>query len=271
MAGIAVATGAAENCTNPGTGGFTLLGPNSATRRRFRDDSRISSGVQVWYGATDGTQTEWGAGTLTVGTNGAADTLSRDAVIETTAGNTSKLNFTGNLIVYSSDTGWSHPVMDLAGVCWGGPGRGQMLRTDQSFVSQAAGFGGQSGLAPTSQAPAQIGNSISFTAMASRLNVDFLLDGALDASSYTIKSTDSLTIAARVTLRAATDGSQISFLDASADAIPGSRAKMMVAFQWGSLFVGTQYLLVFSTYLGASNNSAGRYGTSNALYRLTNF
>ncbi len=120
MSAPLLATGAVESCNNPGRSAFTLLGPVASNRRRFRDDPRMVTGAQVAYTATDGTQTEWGIGTLTIGQSGASDTLSRDLVIENTAGTTATLTFSAAVTVFSAPSSSMLAMKDQAGIVYTG-------------------------------------------------------------------------------------------------------------------------------------------------------
>jgi len=84
-----------ETATNPGTASFVL---NGAVQDRRSFASAAPSGGQVFYFADDGTQAEWGVGTLTVGT---PNMLSRQSIAGTTQNTTQALNFTGTVRVYS--------------------------------------------------------------------------------------------------------------------------------------------------------------------------
>ncbi|KAA8387774.1 hypothetical protein FKW31_03810 [Acetobacter sp. DmW_136] len=84
-----------ETATSPGTGGFTLNGAE-ANRRAF--STAFPNGGNVLYFADDGSQAEWGIGTLTVGT---PSTLARSTVLGNTAGTKVALNFPGSVEVYN--------------------------------------------------------------------------------------------------------------------------------------------------------------------------
>ena len=84
-----------ESISAPGTAATINLGVAAAGRRRFRD--AYATGSLVFYFLDDGTQAEWGYGTLTIAT---PDTLTR-TVLGNTAGTTLKLNFTGTTRVYN--------------------------------------------------------------------------------------------------------------------------------------------------------------------------
>lgn len=84
-----------ETATAPGTGSFILNGPEP-DRRSF--SAAFPNGGAVFYFADDGSQAEWGVGTLAVGT---PSTLSRTTVVGTTGNSKSALNFSGTVEVYS--------------------------------------------------------------------------------------------------------------------------------------------------------------------------
>lgn len=80
----------------PGTGLTVNLGAAPAGRRRWRD--AFATGTTVFYAISDGTQMEWGIGTLT---HGSPDTLSRSTVLGNSLGTTTRLNFSGACRVYN--------------------------------------------------------------------------------------------------------------------------------------------------------------------------
>ncbi|WP_395496341.1 hypothetical protein [Acetobacter sp. KSO5] len=104
-----------ETATAPGTGSFTLNGPE-ADRRSF--EAAFSSGALVFYFADDGSSAEWGIGTLTVGT---PSVLARTTVLGNTANTKTALNFPGTVEVYNEIPAEFMPVLgqdgslDLAG------------------------------------------------------------------------------------------------------------------------------------------------------------
>lgn len=98
-----------ETATSPGTGGFTLNGAE-ANRRAF--SAAFPSGGNVFYFADDGSQAEWGIGTLTVGT---PSTLARSTVLGNTAGTKVALNFPGSVEVYNEIPAEMVPVLEQDG------------------------------------------------------------------------------------------------------------------------------------------------------------
>lgn len=86
-----------QNANAPGTAASVQLLSTVTGRRAWL--SAFSTGSVAYYFMDDGTQAEWGYGTLT---SGSPDTLSRDTVIGNTAGTTSRLNFTGAVRVFCS-------------------------------------------------------------------------------------------------------------------------------------------------------------------------
>ncbi|MCP1271972.1 hypothetical protein [Acetobacter cerevisiae] len=98
-----------ETATAPGTGSFTLNGPET-NRRSF--SAAFPNGGSVFYFADDGSSAEWGVGTLTIGT---PSTLSRTTIIGTTSGGTSVLNFPGSVEVYNEIPAEYVPVLEQDG------------------------------------------------------------------------------------------------------------------------------------------------------------
>jgi len=85
-----------EQANAPGTAVNVNLAGAPAGRRVWR--SGFATGTVVFYGMTDGTQEEWGVGTLTWGS---PDVLARTTVLGNSAGTTARLNFTGAVRVYN--------------------------------------------------------------------------------------------------------------------------------------------------------------------------
>lgn len=98
-----------ETATSSGTGGFTLNGAE-ANRRPF--SAAFPNGGNVFYFADDGSQAEWGIGTLTVGT---PSTLARSTVLGNTAGTKVALNFPGSVEVYNEIPAEMVPVLEQDG------------------------------------------------------------------------------------------------------------------------------------------------------------
>lgn len=98
-----------ETATSPGTGGFTLNGAE-ANRRAF--STAFPNGGNVLYFADDGSQAEWGIGTLTVGT---PSTLARSTVLGNTAGTKVALNFPSSVEVYNEIPAEMVPVLEQDG------------------------------------------------------------------------------------------------------------------------------------------------------------
>lgn len=98
-----------ETATAPGTGSFTLNGPETS-RRSF--SAAFPNGGSVFYFADDGSSAEWGVGTLTIGT---PSTLSRTTIIGTTSGGTSALNFSGSVEVYNEIPAEYLPILEKDG------------------------------------------------------------------------------------------------------------------------------------------------------------
>jgi hypothetical protein len=86
-----------ETCNAPGTGSVVNLLGAVTGRLPFIGSATFASGDSVFYFMHDGTQSEWGYGAVT---SGSPNTLARTTVIKTSAGGTSRLNFTGLTRVY---------------------------------------------------------------------------------------------------------------------------------------------------------------------------
>jgi hypothetical protein len=84
-----------ETTTNPGTS--TTVNLAGAETGFVGFASAFSTGASIYYVLRDGTQWEAGSGTFTTGS---PNTISRTTVISNSAGNTSRLNFTGLTQVY---------------------------------------------------------------------------------------------------------------------------------------------------------------------------
>lgn len=98
-----------ETANAPGTGAFTLGGAPDG-RQTFAD--AFPNGGDVFYYATDGVQSEWGIGTLTVGS---PNVLVRKTVIGNLFGTTAALNFTASVTVYSEVPAKNTPFLDEDG------------------------------------------------------------------------------------------------------------------------------------------------------------
>lgn len=85
-----------ETANAPGSATtINLAGPPTG-RRGFL--AAFASGSSVYYFMDDGTQAEWGIGTVTAGT---PNTLARTNVLGNSANTTARLNFTGSVRVYN--------------------------------------------------------------------------------------------------------------------------------------------------------------------------
>lgn len=89
-----LATFVQESANNPGTGTVTLAGAASG-RRTFTN--AFANGSAVYYFLDNGSQAEWGSGTIT---HGSPATLSRGTVLGNSLGTLARLNFSGPLRVY---------------------------------------------------------------------------------------------------------------------------------------------------------------------------
>ncbi|MFT8885296.1 MAG: hypothetical protein ABF946_03690 [Acetobacter papayae] len=99
-----------ETANAPGTGSFTLGGA-PAGRQTFAD--AFPAGGEVFYYASDGTQTEWGIGTLTVGS---PNILARTTVIGNLFGSKSALNFSSEVTIWNEVPAARTPLQDDAGL-----------------------------------------------------------------------------------------------------------------------------------------------------------
>jgi hypothetical protein len=86
-----------ETANAPGTAATINLGGPVAGRVGFA--AAYPSGATCFYGLDDGTQGEWGIGTVT---HGSPVTLARTTVLGNTTGSTARLNFTGITRVYAT-------------------------------------------------------------------------------------------------------------------------------------------------------------------------
>ncbi|MBF0889769.1 H-type lectin domain-containing protein [Gluconobacter cadivus] len=84
-----------ETASSPGVGDFVLNGA-AADRRAF--SQAFPNGGRVFYSADDGTQAEWGVGTLTIAN---PCTLVRSRVIGNTQNGTDLMRFSGGVQVYN--------------------------------------------------------------------------------------------------------------------------------------------------------------------------
>lgn len=98
-----------ETSSSPGVGDFVL---NGAAPDRISFSQAFPAGGRIFYFADDGTQAEWGVGTLTVGPPA---TLARSTVIGNTAGGTGVLRFTGGVEVYNEVPAQFMPLLDETG------------------------------------------------------------------------------------------------------------------------------------------------------------
>jgi microcystin-dependent protein len=85
-----------EQASSPGTGTSVNLAGAPTGRVTWR--LYFTDGATVFYCISDGTQAEWGIGTVTYGS---PDTLARTTVLKNTVNTTSRLNFTGACRVYN--------------------------------------------------------------------------------------------------------------------------------------------------------------------------
>lgn len=115
-----------ESANNPGTGVVTLTGA-MPDRRSFI--SAFPQGGAVYYFLDDGTQAEWGIGTLDVS---GPVTLTRVTVRGTTAGSTAPLHFAGTVRVYSDIPAEFLPLIGEDGLA---RVRGRIL-ADRDWLSQ---------------------------------------------------------------------------------------------------------------------------------------
>lgn len=98
-----------ETATNPGTGALTLNGAPT-DRRSFA--AAFPNGGLVFYFADDGSQAEWGVGTLTVDT---PSTLARTMVLGNSYGTSALLNFVSTIEVYNEVPAAYLPILEEDG------------------------------------------------------------------------------------------------------------------------------------------------------------
>ncbi|MFT8471382.1 hypothetical protein [Acetobacter persici] len=133
-----------ETATAPGTGSFTLNGPE-ADRRSF--SAAFPNGGSVFYFADDGAGAEWGIGTLTVGT---PSVLARTTVLGNTANTRAALNFPGSVEVYNEIPAEFIPILNSDGslsiqgnrvvVGIGGEHANYIVQLSYDFGAAALGF-----------------------------------------------------------------------------------------------------------------------------------
>ncbi|WP_338332160.1 hypothetical protein [Acetobacter sp. LMG 32666] len=99
-----------ETANAPGTGIITLGGAPEG-RQTFAD--AFPDGGEVYYYASDGSQTEWGVGTLTVGS---PNTLVRTKVMGNLFGTDNALNFTSGITVWCEVPAQCAPSLDDEGL-----------------------------------------------------------------------------------------------------------------------------------------------------------
>ena len=139
-----------ETSSNPGVGDFVLNGP---PLNRISFAQAFPGGGQVFYYADDGSQAEWGIGTLTAG---APAKIARSEIYGNTLGNTDALRFTGGVEVYNEVPARFVPYFDKDG---GFSVAGQItaisLRIrDQALVPDVTDWTGQQAV-PAHQADAR--------------------------------------------------------------------------------------------------------------------
>lgn len=98
-----------ETATNPGTGSFVL---NGAPLGRVAFSAVFGDGQKIFYFADDGTQAEWGVGTLS--TSGAAS-LARTTIAGNTLHTLAPLNFTATVQVYNEIPASFLPILEADG------------------------------------------------------------------------------------------------------------------------------------------------------------
>ncbi|MDQ1078013.1 hypothetical protein [Pseudoroseomonas cervicalis] len=102
-----------ETVNNPGTAVTVNLGGAPVGRRPFVSATTFGDGDSCFYYLTDGTNTEWGVGTLAAGPPA---TLSRTTVLGNTAGTTARLNLTGTCIAYCEQVSARVPFLGADGL-----------------------------------------------------------------------------------------------------------------------------------------------------------
>ncbi|MBS1044483.1 hypothetical protein [Gluconobacter cerinus] len=139
-----------ETSSNPGVGDFVLNGP---PLNRISFAQAFPGGGQVFYYADDGSQAEWGIGTLTAG---APAKIARTEIYGNTLGNTDALRFTGGVEVYNEVPARFVPYFDKDG---GFSVSGEITAIslsirDQALVPDAKDWTGQQAV-PAHQADAR--------------------------------------------------------------------------------------------------------------------
>lgn len=99
-----------ETANAPGTGAI-ILGGAPEGRQTFAD--AFPAGGEVFYYASDGQQTEWGIGTLVVGS---PNTLARTKVLGNLFGTANALNFSSSITVWCEVPAQNAPAMDDTGL-----------------------------------------------------------------------------------------------------------------------------------------------------------
>lgn len=133
-----------ETATAPGTGSFTLNGPET-DRRSF--SGAFPNGGSVFYFADDGAGAEWGIGTLTVGT---PSVLARTTILGNTANTRAALNFPGSVEVYNEIPAEFIPILNSDGslsikgnrvvVGIGGANANYIVQLSYDFGAAALGY-----------------------------------------------------------------------------------------------------------------------------------
>lgn len=135
-----------ETASAPGTN--TTINLAGAATGRMSFVTAFSTTQSVFYFMDDGTQAEWGVGTFTTGS---PNTLSRSTVVGNTAGNTSRLNFTGTTRVYNEVCGDRVAYFDSSNILTT-TNRAINTGTGSLTVGGAATVGGNAVLTTTSYA-----------------------------------------------------------------------------------------------------------------------
>lgn len=218
-----------ETANAPGTSATVNLAGAATGRRSFA--AAFATGTVAHYFMDDGTQAEWGRGTVTFGS---PTTLSRDTVIGNTAGTTARLNFTGSVRVYNEAYAESLMVSDLyPDFSWSAPAN--ILLYAASTIAMTS----------TGDMNLYAGTQLSlYTASYRRMYIDnagqiiFVYAGTTNVGSITVNasSTSFNTTSDRrlKNLFGPHDGAEISRIevhDAEFIAEPGARRAMLVADQ----------------------------------------
>lgn len=216
-----------ETATNPGTGSFTL---NGAAADRVSFASAFSSGQQVYYFADDGTQAEWGIGTLTIGS---PNTLARSVILKTTAGGTAALKFSGTVNVYNEVPGEHIKTQTSVGVASANHGNATNIGSSSAIVGQ-----------------------FTFTALGAQAHVCVHAQVDFDSANYTAGAgeTVGLTFTAGLQVNGGSSGTITSAND-HATIVKGANGKVVVTMTATGLTPGVTYQVFYTAQTDSNANA----------------